>query len=88
MTDFRRPPPRPSIPTFVGTAPSRGAFGSSQSPEDRESNQTPLSRSRLPAASQATFLFRAPCRHVAPPGTRAPAPGRPWRFPPEIPPSH
>ncbi len=39
-TVFRMPRQRPSTPTFVGTAPSRGAFGSSQSSEDRESNQT------------------------------------------------
>ncbi len=78
--DFRIPPLRHSTPTFVGTAPSRGAFGSSQSSEDRESNQTPLSRSRLPVTSQATFLFRASCRHGAPPGTGAPALVRPWRF--------
>jgi len=64
-------------PSFVGTAPYRGAFGSSQSPEDRESNQTPLSRSRLRPTSQAIFLFRKPCQHVL-----QPAGGLPCRMPP------
>jgi hypothetical protein len=54
-----KPGSRRPIPTFVGTAPKHGAFGSSQLQEDRENNQTPFSRSRHPATSQATFIPRA-----------------------------
>lgn len=57
---------RPSR-SFVGTAPYRGAFGSSQSPEDRESNQTPLSRSQPSGGKQShLFIPARRARHGAP----------------------